>query len=87
MGSEFELTFSDRDISIENETSGQGVLSVACNAACQDLLRRDGDQYAFDVSYLYKAGRAPATCCARCFAIPWMIVTALRSAATPTACS
>ncbi len=56
MGSEFELTVSYRDISIENETSGQGVLSVACNAACQDLLRRDGDQYAFDVSYLYKAG-------------------------------
>jgi len=43
-------------VSIENERSGQGVLSVACNAACQDLLRRDGDQYSFDVSYLYKLG-------------------------------
>ena len=56
MGSAFELTVSYRDISIEDEASGQGVQSVACDAACQDLLRRDGDQYAFDVSYLYKLG-------------------------------
>ena len=56
MGSAFELTFSYRDISIDTERSGQGVESVTCNAACQDLLRRDGDQYSFDVSYLYKLG-------------------------------
>jgi hypothetical protein len=56
LGSAFQFTLTYRDISIERERSGQGVLSVACNAACQDLLRRDGDQYSFDVSYLYKVG-------------------------------
>jgi len=56
MGSAFELTFSYRDIAIDTERSGQGVESVACDIACQDLLRRDGDQYSFDVSYLYKLG-------------------------------
>ena len=56
MGSAFELTFSYRDISIDTERSGQGVQSVACDVACQDLLRRDGDQYSFDVSYLYRLG-------------------------------
>jgi hypothetical protein len=56
MGSAFELTFSWRDISIDTERSGQGVTSVSCDVACQDLLRRDGDQYSFDVSYLYKLG-------------------------------
>ncbi|MEY2920323.1 MAG: hypothetical protein RL261_1628 [Pseudomonadota bacterium] len=56
MGSAFELTFSYRDISVDKERSGQGVESVECDVACQDLLRRDGDQYSFDVSYLYKLG-------------------------------
>ncbi len=56
LGSAYQLTFSYRDISIDKEASGQGVQSVACDVACQDLLRRDGDQYAFDVSYLYKIG-------------------------------
>jgi hypothetical protein len=56
MGSAVELTFSYRDISIEKELSGQGVTSVPCDVACQDLLRRDGDQYSFDVSYLFKLG-------------------------------
>jgi hypothetical protein len=56
MGSAFELTFSYRDIAIDREHSGQGVESVACDLACQDLLRRDGSQYSFDVSYLYKLG-------------------------------
>ena len=56
MGSAVELTFSWRDISIEKELSGQGVTSVPCDVACQDLLRRDGDQYSFDVSYLFKLG-------------------------------
>jgi Protein of unknown function (DUF2860) len=56
LGSAFELTFSYRDISIEKERSGQGVTSVPCDVACQDLLRRDGDQYAFDVAYLFKLG-------------------------------
>jgi hypothetical protein len=54
MGSGFELTFSYRDISVDDEQSGQGVLSVDCDLACQDLLRRDGDQYSFDVSYRYR---------------------------------
>jgi hypothetical protein len=56
LGSAFELTFSYRDISVDKERSGQGVQSVACDIACQDLLRRDGDHYSFDVSYLYKLG-------------------------------
>jgi hypothetical protein len=56
LGSAFQFTLTYRDVSIERERSGQGVLSVACDAACQDLLRRDGDQYSFDVSYLYKLG-------------------------------
>ncbi|MCM2312348.1 MAG: DUF2860 domain-containing protein, partial [Steroidobacteraceae bacterium] len=56
LGSAFELTFSYRDISIDTERSGQGVSSVACNAACQELLRRDGDQYHFDASYLFRLG-------------------------------
>jgi hypothetical protein len=58
LGSAFELTFSYRDISIDEERSGQGVTSVACDAACQRLLRRDGDMYAFDVSYLFRLGAA-----------------------------
>jgi hypothetical protein len=56
LGSDFQFTFTYRDISIERERSGQGVLSVSCDASCQDLLRRDGDQYTFDVSYLYRIG-------------------------------
>ncbi len=56
LGSALELTFSYRDISIDTERSGEGVTSVACNAACQDLLRRDGDQYHFDASYLFRLG-------------------------------
>jgi hypothetical protein len=56
LGTAFELTFSYRDISLDTERSGQGVSSVACDSACQDLLRRDGDQYSFDVSYLYRLG-------------------------------
>lgn len=56
LGSAFQATFSWRDISIDDERSGQGVLSVSCPVECQDLLRRDGDQYSFDVSYLYRLG-------------------------------
>lgn len=56
LGSPFEFTFSYRDISIDTERSGEGVTTVACDAACRDLLRRDGDQYAVGVSYLYKLG-------------------------------
>ena len=56
LGSAVELTFSYRDISIDTERSGEGVTSVACDAACQDLLRRDGDQYHFDASYLFRLG-------------------------------
>jgi hypothetical protein len=57
LGTAFELTFSYRDISIDTERSGQGVTSVACDAACRDLLRRDGDQYHFDASYLFRLGQ------------------------------
>jgi hypothetical protein len=56
MGSAYQFTFSYRDISFDKERSGQGVESVECDVSCQDLLRRDGDQYSFDVSYLYKLG-------------------------------
>lgn len=57
LGTAVELTFSYRDISIDTERSGQGVTSVACDAACRDLLRRDGDQYHFDASYLFRLGQ------------------------------
>ena len=57
MGSAFEFTLSYRDISIDTERSGEGVLSVACDAACQALLVRDGDQYTADVSYLFRLGQ------------------------------
>lgn len=56
MGSGFEFTAAYRDISVDEESSGQGVNSVACDATCQDLLRRDGDQLSFDVSYLFRPG-------------------------------
>jgi len=56
MGSAYQFTFSYRDIAIGKERSGQGVESVTCDVSCQDLLRRDGDQYFFDVSYLFKLG-------------------------------
>lgn len=54
--SALELTFSWRDISIDTERSGEGVNSVACDSDCQRLLRRDGDQYHFDASYLFRLG-------------------------------
>jgi hypothetical protein len=56
LGSAFELTFSYRDVSIDTERSGEGVTSVTCDAACRALLVRDGDQYSFDVAYLFKLG-------------------------------
>lgn len=56
LGTAFELTFSYRDVSIDTERSGEGA-SVACDAACRDLLRRDGDQYHFDASYLFRLGQ------------------------------
>ena len=54
LGSAFELTLSYRDIGIDMERSGQGVLSVACDVACQDLLRRGGDQIFGELSYLIR---------------------------------
>jgi len=54
LGTAFEFTLSYRDIDIDVERSGQGVLSVPCDAACQGLLRRDGDQYSLDLSYRYR---------------------------------
>ena len=56
LGSAFDVTFSYRDISIDTERSGQGVTSVSCDLTCEELLVRDGDQYSFDVSYLYRLG-------------------------------
>ena len=56
LGSAFELTLSFRDIEIDTERSGQGVLSVACDLACEDLLRRDGDQIFGELSYLMRLG-------------------------------
>ncbi len=56
MGSGFELMVSYRDLSFDSELSGEGVTSVVCDVACRDLLRRDGDEYTFDVSYLYRLG-------------------------------
>lgn len=57
LGSGFEFTLSYRDVSIDTERSGEGVASVACDAACQALLVRDGDQYTVDLSYLFRLGR------------------------------
>lgn len=56
LDSAFELTFSYRDISIGSEQSGEGVTSVACDTSCQKELRRDGSQYQFDASYLFRLG-------------------------------
>lgn len=56
LGSAFELTLSYRDIDVDDERSGEGVLSVACDLACQALLRRDGDQLFGELSYLMRLG-------------------------------
>lgn len=56
MGSGLDVTFSYRDISVDTERSGQGLISVNCDMACQSLLRRDGEQYSLDVSYLFRLG-------------------------------
>ncbi len=57
LGSAFEFTVSYRDIEIDTEQSGQGVTSVICAAACQDLLLRDGNQVALDLSYRFRLGQ------------------------------
>jgi hypothetical protein len=56
LGSALELTFTYRDVSIDTERSGQDVTSIACAESCQDLLRRDGEQFFFDASYLFRLG-------------------------------
>ena len=56
MGSAFELTLNYRDISIDTERSGQGLISRSCDVTCQGLLRRDGSRYSLDASYLYRFG-------------------------------
>ena len=56
MGSAFQLGFTYRDLAFDSERSGEGVVSVACDAACRGALRRDGSQYAFDASRLYRLG-------------------------------
>ena len=57
LGSAFEFTVSYREIEIDTELSGQDVTSVVCDAACQDLLLRDGDQTSFDLSYRFRLGQ------------------------------
>lgn len=59
LGSAFEATLSWRGIDVDTERSGEGVTSVSCDAACRDLLRRDGDQYSLDLSYLFMLGEQP----------------------------
>jgi Protein of unknown function (DUF2860) len=56
LGTPLELTVSYRDISIDTERSGFGVTSVSCDADCRSLLVRDGDQYSFSASYLFRPG-------------------------------
>jgi hypothetical protein len=56
LGTALQLTLSYRDISIDTERSGFGVGSIPCDATCQSLLVRDGDQYHFDASYLFRLG-------------------------------
>jgi hypothetical protein len=56
MGTGAELTFSWRDVQIDDEKSGQGVTSVSCDADCQNMLRRSGDFYALNASWLFRLG-------------------------------
>ena len=56
MGTGAELTFSWSDIQIDDEQSGQGVTSVTCDVDCQDMLRREGDFYALNASWLFRLG-------------------------------
>ena len=56
MGTGAELTFSWRDVQIDDEKSGQGVTSVSCDADCQNMLRRSGDLYALNASWLFRLG-------------------------------
>jgi hypothetical protein len=56
LGTAFEFTVSYRDVSIDTEDSGFGVTSVTCDADCRSLLVRDGDQYQFSASYLFRPG-------------------------------
>jgi hypothetical protein len=55
-GTGAQLTASWRDIEIDEERSGQGVTSVSCDADCQSMLRRSGDFFAFDASWLFRLG-------------------------------
>ena len=56
LGTALEFTVSYRDVSIDTEGSGFGVTSVTCDADCRSLLVRDGDQYQFSASYLFRPG-------------------------------
>lgn len=56
LGTAFDARVSWRGVEVDTERSGQGVQSVACDATCQDLLRRDGDNYSLDLSYLFRPG-------------------------------
>jgi hypothetical protein len=56
LGSAAQVTVSWRSIEIDRELSGTGVTSVACDADCVDLLRRDGDFLAVDASWLFRLG-------------------------------
>jgi hypothetical protein len=51
-GTALEWQVSYRDIDVDTERSGQNVLG--CLSTCQALLRRDGDSYATDLSWLFR---------------------------------
>ena len=51
-GTALEWQVSYRDLDVDNDRSGQNV--PGCLSACQSLLRRDGDWYDTELSWLFK---------------------------------
>jgi Protein of unknown function (DUF2860) len=60
LGPAFEFTVTYRDVAIDTERSGQRVTSVTFDASCQELLRRDGDQFVVDAPCLLRLGEGRA---------------------------
>jgi len=87
LGSAFELTFSYRDISIDTERSGQGVKSVACDAACRNCCGATATSTTSTRRTSSAWARADATSCGPCSATRSTTATGRRSAPTPTGCS
>jgi len=52
MGSSFDLLLQVRDNDLDSERSGTDP-TLSCNAACQNLLNRNGDQYQARLSYRF----------------------------------